>query len=110
MTQEDNWSGMLPNGSITKDENEYIEAWRELARPLCETTGCEIFAFDPNYQFTMADYPLTYVPAWIVQAYYDLATNVETKAERALREAISDKRWEDAYHALLDLKIESEKS
>jgi len=36
-----------PDGSITSNSQEYVEAWCALAHPLCSALGWELQSFDP---------------------------------------------------------------
>ena len=38
----------LPNGKTTRNSREYINAWREFAKPICEVTNTILYAFDPG--------------------------------------------------------------
>ena len=45
------WAGKLPNGEVTYDQEEYIDAWRALATPVERITGWRLAAFDPDLLF-----------------------------------------------------------
>ena len=46
----------LPLGrGHTENVDEYLRAWTELAKPLCDATGWKISAFDPGYTFSVDD-------------------------------------------------------
>lgn len=50
-----------------KEQEEYIEKWRELARPLEELTGIQHWAFDPGVSFSYAGRKSVHIPRWLLE-------------------------------------------
>ena len=42
----------LPDGTLTEDINDYLEAWQTLGRPIEEATGFYLYGFDPTLSFS----------------------------------------------------------
>lgn len=51
------WTGRLPDGSVTEDAGVYVANWRELARPFEDALGWRAFGFDPGISFLLYDKP-----------------------------------------------------
>ena len=43
--------GCLPDGSETKNEKKYLDAWHELAKPFEDLTGLKLYGYDPSCSF-----------------------------------------------------------
>ena len=44
-------SRRLPDGTYTNSDTVYLDAWHELSRPLENTYGWILMAFDPGFKF-----------------------------------------------------------
>jgi hypothetical protein len=40
-----------PNGELTRNADEYIDSWRNLAEPVAKALECQLSAYDPDFQF-----------------------------------------------------------
>jgi hypothetical protein len=62
---------VLPDGTMASSEEEYVEGWREFARPICEAMQCDLFAFDPGITVVARGITgrdrLLDLPHWFVQ-------------------------------------------
>jgi hypothetical protein len=50
---------MLPSGESTKKVREYIKAWEDIYKPICNATGARLICFDPSLQFSYKGYSFT---------------------------------------------------
>lgn len=72
----------LPDGSDTRSQKKYVEAWREFAAPF-EAAGFLLHSFDPGISFHSPDHPVDGVvslPIWAARKLHDaLAPQGEAK-------------------------------
>jgi hypothetical protein len=66
----DLWRGVLPDGDMTTDRNQYVREWREMAMPL-EALGLKLSSYDPDFEFidmlSRSDLTVSVIlPKWFV--------------------------------------------
>ncbi len=44
-------SDILPDGTVAKNDKEYVDTWRAFAEPLKQIFGASLYAFDPDLTF-----------------------------------------------------------
>ena len=49
----------LPDGTIIKDAEKYIDAWRKNGEIIERVTGWELYAYDPGYSFHNGHHPIS---------------------------------------------------
>ena len=65
--------GRLPDGTSTRDTDEYIEAWQEFAQPICEAADLVLYGFDPGIVLHTKEpyYESVSLPEWFVRRIND---------------------------------------
>jgi hypothetical protein len=60
----------LPNSKITENAEEYIDAWKSLAKPMIEMTNTVLKGFDPGVTLqSNKDREIVQLPVWFLQAF-----------------------------------------
>ena len=57
----------LPNGEPAESLDEYVSVWADLAKPICDATGFELFCYDPLVGLTNGDGEIVYLPVRFVE-------------------------------------------
>jgi len=57
----------LPDGTTTTSTADYLSAWEEFARPICEATDMYLYGFDPGIAISHKGRTLS-LPNWFVVA------------------------------------------
>jgi len=70
--------GRLPDGTTTKNNEEYVDAWMDFARPICEVTGLSLYGCDPGISLrTKEKYSRSVeLPEWFVHLINKALTGV----------------------------------
>ena len=60
----------LPNRDQTENTEEYLDAWKSLARPMMEMTDTTLHSFDPGVSLRgKGDWGIVQLPVWFLQAF-----------------------------------------
>jgi hypothetical protein len=61
----------LPNGKVVNDADEYIDAWRKLAKPIEKAFGLVHSSMDPNISFVDPNNRQYYIqlPMWFIERF-----------------------------------------
>ena len=75
-----------PDGTYTENVDEYIDAWDELKKPICEALGWEAHGMNPGIGF------LTYGDNGDYQGYVTLGVEQAEKLKRVCEVYLADKK------------------
>lgn len=74
----------MPTGQMTTDVDDYISAWRKIAKPIEQTLGVTLHGFDPGFQFHQgnaqnSDAQIVNMPLWFAKSLSDALIREQKK-------------------------------
>lgn len=92
---------ILPDGTATKSDREYVDAWREFTKPLAKILDAHPFAYDPGVTYRKKGYSFE-LDHEVVQLINQELTRykeveVAVKALLAEYEGMEEGDWVDGY-------------